>query len=206
MSDIRRKEVRVKICGLRRPEDIRIVNEAMPDYAGFILAAGRRRTVTPEQMAELSFGLTPEICKVAVFLNQDPEWICSLAQRGLMDVIQLHGSECEDEILMLQKKTGKKVIKAFRIDTEEDVRAAEASSADWILLDHGMGGTGEMFDWSLLQMISRPFFLAGGLSPENVREAIRRTCPAGVDVSTGVESDGWKDAVKVNEFMRQVRG
>ena len=125
----------IKLCGLRRPEDIQIVNEVLPEYAGFILAEGRRRTVSPQQMAELSARLRPGIRKVAVFLNQDPEWICHLAKQGLMDLIQLHGAETEDEIRLLQQKTGKPVVKAFNIETEDDIRMAQESPADLVLLD-----------------------------------------------------------------------
>lgn len=200
-----RAQVRIKLCGLRRPEDIQIVNEVMPEYAGFILAKGRRRTITPQRMAELSGELRPKIRKVAVFLDQDPEWICHLAGRGLMDLIQLHGTEDEDEIRFLQEKTGKPVIKAFRIETKEDVVKAQDSPADLVLLDHGAGGSGEAFDWALINSLTRPFFLAGGLTPENVSDAIARTRPMAVDVSSGVETEYVKDAEKVRAFVARVR-
>ena len=197
--------VRIKICGLMRPEDILMVNEACPDYAGFILAQGRRRTVTPERMRELAQNLRPGILKTAVFLDQDPEWITALAASGLMDVIQLHGHESNETIRTLRQKTGKTVIKAFRIDTAEDIRAARDCEADLVLLDHGAGGTGETFDWSLPAGIGRAFILAGGLDPENVQEAIRQTGPCAVDVSSGVETGGCKDPEKIRQFVRAVR-
>ncbi len=181
------------------------MNEVMPDYAGFILAFGRRRTVTAETMSALASQLAPGIMKVGVFLDQDPEWIEDLAKQNLMDVIQLHGHESEDVVLRLRERTGKTVVKAFRIDTPEDVRCAQESKADLVLLDHGDGGSGETFDWSLIQSIRRRFFLAGGLTPENVPEAIAKTHPYAVDVSSGVESDHVKDAVKVQQFMDAVR-
>lgn len=230
---MRRDTVQIKICGLQREEDIRIVNEVLPEYAGFILAEGRRRTVTPEKMAELAAGLDRRILRVAVFLDQDPEWICSLAEQGLMDVIQLHGSESIDMIRLIQKRTGKKVIKALRVDTPADTkttagcssaeagyaawnpsvqeqpedlaRRAETCPADLILLDHGAGGSGEVFDWSLTGGIRRDFMLAGGLTPENVREAIDMARPAAVDVSSGVETDHVKDAARVRQFVKAVR-
>jgi len=98
------------------------------------------------------------------------------------------------------------IIKAFRINTAEDVQRAEKSAADLILLDHGAGGTGESFDWSLLGNCKRPFILAGGLSPDNVAQAIQRTHPWGVDVSSSLETDGHKDPEKVRKFVKQVRG
>ncbi len=201
----RAQTVRVKLCGLMRPEDIAIVNEARPGYAGFILAAGRRRTLQPERMRELTQLLDPGILRVAVFLDQDREWIRELAREDLMDVIQLHGSESEEDILWLKERTGLSVIKAFQIRGIGDVEKARMSPADHVLLDHGAGGTGESFDWTLIREIGRDFFLAGGLGPENVADAIRQTCPTAVDVSSGVETDGRKDRDKVQRFMREVR-
>lgn len=196
---------KIKICGLRRPEDISIVNEVMPEYAGFILAFGRRRTISAQQMASLSSGLNPGIRRVAVFLDQDPEWIEDLAKQDLMDVIQLHGKESGEVIRRLRERTGKVIVKAFRIDTMEDVRRAQESEADRVLLDHGAGGSGEAFDWGLIRPLSRPFFLAGGLTPDNVQEAVAQTSPMAVDVSSGVETDHVKDAQKVRRFVEQVR-
>ena len=197
--------VRIKICGLMRPQDIDVVNEVCPDIAGFILASGRRRTVTPEQMRELTGRLKPEIRSAAVFLDQDIRWIADLAAEGLMDIIQLHGHEGNEEIRYLRSRTDKTVIKAFRIDTAEDIRRAEDSEADLVLLDHGAGGTGQAWDWSLLTGMKRPFILAGGLDSENVQEAVRKTQPFGVDVSSGVETDGCKDREKILRFVRAVR-
>ena len=197
--------VRIKICGLMRPQDIDMVNEVCPDIAGFILASGRRRTVAPEQMRELTGRLKPEIRSAAVFLDQDIRWIADLAAEGLMDIIQLHGHEGNEEIRYLRSRTKKTVIKAFRIDTAEDIRRAEDSEADLVLLDHGAGGTGQAWDWSLLTGMKRPFILAGGLDPENVQEAVRKTQPFGVDVSSGVETDGYKDREKIMRFVRAVQ-
>lgn len=197
--------VRIKICGLMRPQDIDMVNEVCPDIAGFILASGRRRTVTPEQMRELTGRLKPEIRSAAVFLDQDIRWIADLAAEGLMDIIQLHGHEGNEEIRYLRSRTDKTVIKAFRIDTAEDIRRAEDSEADLVLLDHGAGGTGQAWDWSLLTGMKRPFILAGGLDSENVQEAVRKTEPFGVDVSSGVETGGCKDREKILRFVRTVR-
>ena len=197
--------VRIKICGLMRPQDIDMVNEVCPDIAGFILASGRRRTVTPERMREMTDRLKPEIRSAAVFLDQDIRWIADLAEGGLMDIIQLHGHEGNEEIRYLRSRTKKTVIKAFRIDTAEDIRRAEDSEADLVLLDHGAGGTGQAWDWSLLTGMKRPFILAGGLDSENVQEAVRKTQPFGVDVSSGVETDGCKDREKILRFVRAVR-
>ena len=197
--------VKVKICGLMRPEDIDAVNEYRPDLAGFILARGRRRSLTDQQMRELVRALRPEIQSVAVFLDQDPAWIAELAAQDLMDVIQLHGQESNEEIRFLRENTDKKIIKAFRIETADDIRRAQESEADLVLLDSGVGGTGEVFDWSLLEQMHRPYILAGGLNPENVQAALEQMHPYAVDVSSGVETGHCKDPEKIRQFIHAVR-
>ena len=197
--------VKVKICGLMRPEDIDAVNEYRPDLAGFILARGRRRSLTDQQMRELVRALRPEIQSVAVFLDQDPAWIAELAAQDLMDVIQLHGQESNEEIRFLRENTDKKIIKAFRIETADDIRRAQESEADLVLLDSGVGGTGEVFDWSLPEQMHRPYILAGGLNPENVQAALEQMHPYAVDVSSGVETGHCKDPEKIRQFIHAVR-
>ena len=197
--------VKAKICGLMRPEDIDAVNEYRPDLAGFILARGRRRSLTDQQMRELVRALRPEIQSVAVFLDQDPAWIAELAAQDLMDVIQLHGQESNEEIRFLRENTDKKIIKAFRIEKADDIRKAQESEADLVLLDSGVGGTGEVFDWSLPEQMHRPYILAGGLNPENVRTALGQMHPYAVDVSSGVETGHCKDPEKIRRFIRAVR-
>ena len=197
--------VKVKICGLMRPEDIDAVNEYRPDLAGFILARGRRRSLTDQQMRELVRALRPEIQSVAVFLDQDPAWIAELAAQDLMDVIQLHGQESNEEIRFLRENTDKKIIKAFRIEKADDIRTVQESEADLVLLDSGAGGTGEVFDWSLPEQMHRPYILAGGLKPENVRTALGQMHPYAVDVSSGVETGHCKDPEKIRQFIHAVR-
>ena len=197
--------VKIKICGLMRPEDIDAVNEYRPDLAGFILARGRRRSLTDQQMRELVRALRPEIQSAAVFLDQDPAWIAELAAQDLMDVIQLHGQESNEEIRFLRENTDKKIIKAFRIEKADDIRTVQESEADLVLLDSGAGGTGEVFDWSLIRQIHRPYILAGGLDPENVRAALEQMHPYAVDVSSGVETAHCKDSEKIRQFIHIVR-
>ena len=203
--------IRIKICGLMRPEDILYVNRVRADYAGFILAEGRRRTLDRERVKELAADLAPGILKTGVFVNQDPDWIAETVRITGIDAVQLHGSETEKEILYLRKLLdegpGKqcRIVRAFRVEGPEDILRAEKSSADLVLLDHGAGGSGEAFDWSLAGKAGRPFFLAGGLDAENVQEAIRLLKPWAVDVSSGVESGGKKDPEKIRKFMEAVR-
>lgn len=196
---------RVKICGLRRPEDIDYVNEAMPDFAGFIFVPGRRRFVDPEQAAGLRAGLADGIRAVGVFADAAPAYVKQTAETAGLDVIQLHGNEDEEYIRHVRNETGLPVIKAVKVETEADVARAVSSPADRILLDNGRGGTGASFDWSLVADVPRDFILAGGLSPGNVANAIEAVHPWGVDVSSGVETDGYKDPEKIRRFMNTIR-
>ena len=183
---------KIKLCGLSRPEDIAAANEVNPDYIGFVFAPKSKRYVSPTQAARLKQQLAPGIQAVGVFVKEDPETVGHLLEDGVIDVAQLHGGESEAYI--------------FRVDTPADLEKAQASSADYILLDSGDGGTGERFDWSLLAGATRPYFLAGGLDPENVGGAVEKLKPYAVDVSSGIETDGKKDPEKMRNFVRAVRG
>lgn len=196
---------KIKICGLKREEDIQYVNQVRPDFIGFIFAAKSHRYVDPAQAARLSSLLDPGITPAGVFVNAPAEDVAALLKRGVIKIAQLHGSEDEDYIARLRALTDAPIIKAFSVETAEDVAKAAASPADYLLLDHGSGGTGETFDWSLLTGISRPYFLAGGLHPGNVQEALRLAAPFAVDVSSGVETDKIKDPEKIKAFVRAVR-
>ena len=226
---------KIKMCGLRKLEDIEAVNEWKPDYAGFVFAPESRRYVTVEQAAELKDHLDPQIQTVGVFVDEAPERVAVLLNQGVIELAQLHGSEDEEYLVRLRELTHKQVIQAFRILSREDVVRAMKSSADEILLDSG-AGTGSTFNWEILRIESdydraidaekdgekpfctkrnrekslyaeetRPYFLAGGLNPQNVAEAIRRLHPYAVDVSSGIETDGSKDREKIAAFVTAVR-
>ncbi|MCD7867689.1 MAG: phosphoribosylanthranilate isomerase [Clostridiales bacterium] len=196
---------KIKICGLKRPEDIWAVNEAKPDFAGFIIDFPRsHRSISPERAAELAAGLDPEIVPVGVFVDADPALPARLLNEGIIRVAQLHGHESEDYIRELRGRTDGLLARAFVIHSAEDVRRAAESSADYILLDQGQG-TGKTFDWSLVPEMERPFILAGGLGVENLAEAIRRLHPWAVDLSSGVETDQQKDPEKIRRAVKIVR-
>lgn len=197
---------KIKLCGLKRPQDIQAANELLPAYIGFVFAPKSRRYVHPDRAEELRRMLNPDIIPVGVFVNETPETVAALLDRGIIDIAQLHGKEDAAYIRRLRQLTKKPLIQAFRIDTPADVAAAQASTADYVLLDSGTGGTGTSFDWSLLQNIQRPYFLAGGLTPENVGGAVATLHPYAVDVSSGIETDGAKDKEKMTHFVRAVRG
>ena len=197
--------MKIKLCGLTRPCDIEAVNELQPDYIGFVFAKKSRRDVSPEKAEELKAMLAPGIQAVGVFVNEEPERIVSLLEAGTIDVAQLHGQEGEREIRRLRELTDHPLIQAFRIDTEQDVERANASTADYVLLDSGAGGTGTVFDWDLLQAIRRPYFLAGGLDTENLGTVKAKLNPYGIDVSSGIETDGYKDKEKMTAFVAAAR-
>lgn len=189
------ERVRLKICGLSRPCDIEWVNAAGADFAGFVFAKSRRQ-VSPERAKQLRSLLKREIPAVGVFVNERIETIAGLVQDGVIDWVQLHGQEDETYINELKSKVSCPVIQAFSVRTKEDVLRAKESPADYILLDQGSGGTGKVFDWTLIETIDRPFFLAGGLNAENIEDAVRTGAWA-LDVSSGAETDGFKDREKI---------
>lgn len=196
---------KIKLCGLSRPCDIEAANRVKPEYIGFVFAKKSKRYVAPEDAAALKQLLAPEIKAVGVFVDETPETIADLLDRGVIDIAQLHGHESEDDIRRLRALTDRPIIRAFRVATQQDVAAARQSTADYILLDSG-AGTGKVFDWSLLQDVGRPYFLAGGLSPDNVGEAVAALHPYAADVSSGIETDGVKDETKMAAFAAAVRG
>lgn len=226
---------KIKMCGLRNLEDIEAVNEWKPDYAGFVFAPESRRYVTAEQAAELKDHLDPRIQAVGVFVDEAPERVAALLNEGVIELAQLHGSEDEEYLVRLRELTDKPVIQAFRILSREDVVRAMKSSADEILLDSGAGTgstfnwevlriesgydraidaekdgerpfcTKRNREKSLYAEETRPYFLAGGLNPQNVAEAIRWLHPYAVDVSSGIETDGSKDREKIAAFVTAVR-
>lgn len=196
---------KIKLCGLSRLCDIETANELLPEYIGFVFAPKSRRFLLPEQAAKLKKQLHPAIRAVGVFVNESPQTIADLLQRQIIHAAQLHGDEDENYIRHLRTLTAQPVIKAFRIETKNDAIAAEQSAADYILLDSGNGGTGNTFDWKLLSGLKRPYFLAGGLSPDNISLALNTLRPYAVDVSSGIETDGKKDMVKMRTFVLAVR-
>jgi phosphoribosylanthranilate isomerase len=222
---------KIKICGLRRKEDIQYANRCLPDYIGFVFAPSRRQ-VGADTAAELKELLDPRVRAVGVFVNQEIALIASLCRRGIIDLVQLHGDEDETYIAALRKAAAAPIIRAVAIgaaDAAADAAAGArhavppqmitaAASADFLLFDAAAsdarrpgsrGGGGRTFDWQVLLEIRRhirqPFFLAGGLNADNLAEAIQLLDPYGVDLSSGVETDGWKDLEKMSAAARIAR-
>ena len=197
-------KTKVKICGLKRPEDIGIVNRLLPEYIGFVFWDKSRRYVTPDLASSLKKDLDPRIKAVGVFVDAEAEEVSDLLNRGIIDIAQLHGHEDEEYIGRLRRLTDKPIIRAFQIRSEETAEDtlsdAEKCSADFVLIDSGMG-SGKAFNWRLL----KDCFRAGGLDAENVKEAVAMTGAFAVDVSSNVETDGVKDEKKVEDFIAATR-
>lgn len=205
MSREQQQKTKIKICGLKCPEDIAYVNEAKPDYCGFIIEFPKSsRNVTGDQVRILIAELDKNIIPVGVFVNAAPERVEELLFDGTIRIAQLHGQEDDDYIRRIQKNTGSQVIKAFSVKAAQDIELALKSPADYILLDQGGGGTGQTFDWSLIPEIKRPFFLAGGLGADNMEQAVDTIRPYAVDLSSSVETDGVKDRSKILEAVSLV--
>lgn len=204
-ADLAEGRTLVKICGLMRPEDADALNAAQPDFAGFILSAGFRRSIDRGQAQAISARLNPTIVPVGVFVDDDLQVIADFVNEGIIRVVQLHGSEDEAYLASLRELLpDTPIVKAFKVREAADVKRANASSADWVLLDNGQG-TGEAFDWSVLAAAKRPYLLAGGLGPGNVERAVRELHPRAVDMSSGVETDGRKDPEKIAQAVASVR-
>lgn len=194
---------KIKICGLFRDEDIGYVNKYKPDYIGFIFWKKSHRYVDKEKAAALKGILDRDIKAVGVFVDEDPEVILELAGDGIIDLIQLHGSEDTSYIEYIKQQSGLPVIKAVRIVTGNEIEVFDKSDADYLLLDAGKG-EGKTFDWSVAQRPQKPFFIAGGINHENLAAAISFFRPYCVDLSSSVETRKVKDEEKIRRVMQLV--
>ena len=193
---------KIKICGLKRLEDIEIVNKYRPDYMGFVFADTKRK-VSHELARQLKDKLDPEIISVGVFVDAPKEEITELFENGTIEMAQLHGLESEDYIKDLKAMTDNRliVIKAIEMSQDTDLLKYDSSNADYLLLDSGKGG-GKTFDWRLIRKdLKKDFFLAGGLNKDNVTQAIEEFEPYAVDLSSSLEVNGFKNEDKIKEIM-----
>lgn len=198
----------IKLCGMRRNEDIAYCNECMPDYIGFIFAESKRR-VSSELAGQLRSELDPKIVTVGVTVNAPIEFLAEISVSA--DIFQLHGNEDAEYISALRKLFPEKEIwKAGRIRSEADIDALAVFPADKFVLDafsaEAYGGTGKKIDEKLLayakNKFSKPFFIAGGIDSSNIADIIKKFTPYGVDLSSGIETDGFKDGAKMLEIMK----
>ena len=195
---------KIKLCGISRSEDISIVNNLKPEYIGFVFAKKSKRYVSPDIAAGLKKELSEGIEAVGVFVDEPVENIAELFRKKIIDAAQIHGNEDDDYIKRLKNLVDIPVVKAFQMNKVTDISAVEGSKADYILLDSG-AGSGEIFEWDSIKHIKRPFFLAGGLNEHNVAAAVRDIHPFAVDVSSGIETNGVKDGIKMADFVAAVR-
>lgn len=199
--------MKIKLCGMFRECDIDYANEAKPDYIGFIVMFPKsHRNIDLETALRLRARLDPKIKPVAVSVNAPVEKFAEYALSGAADMLQCHGGEDADYIAKLRELADVPIIKAVKVTSAEDIRKVDDYGADFLLLDSGTG-SGKAFDHSLIpENIKTPFFLAGGLTPENVLEAARIIKPFGVDMSSGIETDKFKDRAKMLAAVRAIRG
>ncbi|MDY5700681.1 MAG: phosphoribosylanthranilate isomerase [Lachnospiraceae bacterium] len=209
---------KLKICGLKRPEDIRYVNQYPPDFIGFVFAKSLRQ-IRPREAKELRRQLKPGIVPIGVFVNEEIENIVRLVKEGVIDMVQLHGDESAEYVRLLGERLEEVsssraalshgIIKAVRVASRQDVKKALDFPADFLLFDTytkgQYGGSGECFNWQLLKGIERPFFLAGGLKVENIAGAALEVKPFCLDVSSGAERDGKKDKEKIRRLVETIR-
>lgn len=204
---------KIKICGLFREDDIAAVNEAKPDYCGFIIDYPKsHRNVSPAKAYALRQKLSSDIKVVGVFVNAPFKLVAEMLDYGAIDVAQLHGDEDEGYLDTLKSETpDSEIWKVFHIDPRFTpaqaapvFRESERSLADMVVLDAGFGA-GLTFDHDLIGNYKRPYILAGGLNLNNIATVIAELRPYAVDVSSGVETDNLKDPEKVKEFVRLAR-
>ena len=202
----------IKFCGIRCGRDAALCNLFRPDYMGMILSPGFRRSITAEQAAAITRFLSPEIQTVGVFVDASVSEIMRVLQIVPLHIIQLHGHETASQILQLKAKIRLPVWKAVRVQCADDIRQAEQIGADRLILEgyvpKQIGGTGVTADWHIIARAKphQPYFLAGGLKPDNLQTALQIVQPDGVDFSSGTESNGGKDRRKMEEIIRVVRG
>lgn len=205
-----------KICGIRTPEDVAIINEFKPDFIGYIFAPTWRE-ITLETALELTKQVDSSIQRVGVFVNRDVKFVAETLLRGAVDLLQLHGQEnreYEEKLFDLLIKNGvgnpqDRCIKAYRVRNDKDILATEKTMCGRLLLDayskNDIGGTGESFDWTLINNIKKPYFLAGGINADNVETAVKGLHPYAVDASSSLETDRKKDREKIKQFMSKFR-
>lgn len=209
--------MKIKICGLKRVEDIGYANEVKPDYIGFVFAPSKRQ-ISYEQAKNLKLQLNKDILAVGVFVNASIQEIRMCIQDGTIDVVQLHGNETNEYIRRLKTEVNNSksnnsklneniyipIIKAVTVSNIDDIKKCTSSEADYLLYDSG-SGSGRVFNWDFLKESSRPYFLAGGICQENIHQAIEAENLFCIDVSSGAEIDGVKDLEKMKKIVNVVR-
>ena len=192
----------IKICGLFKNQDIDYVNEALPDFVGFVFTKSKRQIGMKEALY-FKQRLNSSIQTVGVFVNQEISTIKAIVDMGLMDYIQLHSQESLEYIKLLKEKINKPIIKAITIDKIDTIKEY-VGFVDCYLIDGPRPGSGETYDWNLLKGVTERNFLTGGINQDNIQEACLTGC-IGIDISSGVETNGVKDINKIKHIVGVVR-
>lgn len=203
--------MKIKLCGMMREQDIDYANQVKPDYVGFIFA-NTRRLISHDMAKKFREKLDSQIQAVGVFVDESVEVVADLLNQGIIDIAQLHGAEDMEYIEKLRSLANAPIIKAIKVRSQEDIEYAKTLSVDYLLFDAfqpgKLGGTGTTFDWNHLKEksdeIKVPFFLAGGLQTDNLKEAMT-VGSFGLDISSGIEKDGYKDLQLMQETVNIVR-
>ena len=197
--------MKIKICGIKNENEAKIINECMPDIAGFVFASGKRQ-IDINKAKILKKIINPEIETAGIFVEQNEDEILEIYNKKIIDIIQLHGDYDEQTIKNLKEKTGAKIIKVIRV--KEGFYKIE-TLADFILFDayskDKYGGLNKTFDWNIKIISNVPYFVAGGINENNIVEMVKKLTPYGVDISSGVEVDGFKTKEKVFNIIKIIK-
>ncbi|WP_291634491.1 phosphoribosylanthranilate isomerase [Clostridium sp.] len=195
---------KIKICGIRRLIDIEYINELKPDYIGFVFAKSKRQ-VDKEHAFNLIKNLRSDIKTVGVFVDEDPSTVIDIAEKLKLQVLQFHGHENQEYI---NRFKGFEIWKALKINSLQSISEISNYTCNRFLLDNSTSGSGKSFKWDLVEknIEDSSIMLAGGLTSKNVQQGIMQLKPYGVDVSSGVETQGFKDFALMKEFIKKVRG
>ncbi len=194
-------KTKLKICGIKREEDVLMVNEIKPQYIGFVFANSKRQ-ISLNKAIELKSKLYPNIKSVGVFVDEPITNVIRAVESKAIDLVQLHGNESNLYISKLKSLVPIKVIKVIKI-TENFVNNIDYPSADFYLIDSG-GGSGKVFDWNISLNLNKPYFIAGGININNIEEAYNRFHPYSFDLSSSVETDGIKDFNKMMDIASKL--
>ncbi len=204
LRELKGSGVKVKLCGMRTERDVSEAVKAGADMIGMVLSPGFRRSVPTGRAVRMSRLVPRGVVLVGVFVDSPAEEVEKVSKLLNLGMVQLHGSEDDEYVSRIRSSLGVPVVKSFVVKSEDDLARAERSAADLVLLDGGMG-SGEGFDRSLMRPLGRKVVLAGGLTPENVGEAVAAMRPYAVDVSSGIETDGAKDPDKMKAFVESAK-
>lgn len=197
--------MKIKICGIKNENEAKIINECMPDIAGFVFASGKRQ-IDINKAKILKKIINPEIETAGIFVEQNEDEILKIYNEKVIDIIQLHGDYDERTIKNLKEKTNAKIIKVIRV--KEGFYKIE-TLADFILFDayskDKYGGLNKTFDWNIKIISNVPYFVAGGINENNIVEMVKKLTPYGVDISSGVEVDGFKTKEKVFNIIKIIK-